>query len=818
MKIAFFDAILESHVPESLERALRARGHQVISTGKIGHGFEFVRGQAQLAMLQRNLGEILEQNPDWILVYRPASLPAPLLRRLKRSGANLAVWLSDDPVLYDLTYGPVLDDYDLVLHCGKVEVLEFYERQFGRPTGVNMPFWTDHVAFPAVWGAEPADADYLFLGNVHDEVRRDRYFDLAKLPGEVALYGQAGRDYFGISRGYLDSDAEVVGAGSRALSAINVPQFFSNHRGLKTWFPGLGELGFFEYPSRVVQYMAMGLPVFSVIPGRPRFDTFPEMYVAEDFAEVGLVLEERKSDGSLGEWSKETLRRFERHFSAESRALMLEDLFTRDDWRHCDARERTSWFTRYDPTLVDSVGASDLLAEGPADDRDVAQIQSRDSVSATIGIFGFGWTRAASRVSTLSRAAANAQMGLRRLNPSQHGRALVPDPNKVCSHALNVSSFGAALDGVDILLVAGVEAALTAAGQGFLAERGVKTVFVDDSGSTGRKRIEALCRRYDLVAFGSEETYSFAKGLGLTNVWFMPPSVDGMFLEKLVKLPDAHRALRWFHDKNHEQAAFPAAGEDLSISGQQWAELEALNLDELAEAVKCELAVISFGGNSKTPVPAETVPFVLAGSAWTAMARHTAPTAVSHLGPIAIQAKEPGELAKKLVALGDGSSFWGRDLQSRRATALESLLRAEAQLQTLTGLLQRSVTTVSSAASSPGVLSAGEPISIGALAGRAGTGALELCFSARGAALVAPDSCKVVVRSGSAVVWSSPLSMLPGKLVVTWSSHAQRDALTLELVSPEAGFVGGAASAEFSSCSRSMSMIGLQPGVHVLES
>ena len=51
MRIALFDGLLETHVPESLARALTFRGHDVLDTGKVGHGFQFESDPSRLSMI-----------------------------------------------------------------------------------------------------------------------------------------------------------------------------------------------------------------------------------------------------------------------------------------------------------------------------------------------------------------------------------------------------------------------------------------------------------------------------------------------------------------------------------------------------------------------------------------------------------------------------------------------------------------------------------------------------------------------------------------------------------------------------------------------
>lgn len=364
MRIVLFDGILERHVHESLARALRARGHEVLSTGKIGHGFRFPPPGAPLAHLERAVDEAIAFAPDWLLCLRPASLPPVLLARLRRAGVRLAAWFSDDPVLFDLSYGPVVEQYDRIAHCGGVEVLQHYERFFGRPTGINLPFWTDHQAFPAVWGTEPAESQVMFLGNVHDAVRRRRYFELASFGPGLRIHGKIGADHFGIGAGYLDSDAEIVAAGASTTWSLSIPQKFSDHRGLETWFPGLDDLGTFELPSRVIQAMAMGIPTISVVPdGRP-VEHYPEMLVVRTVHEArDIVRDDAWTSSALAEASAAVLRRFDLHFSADARVRALERFLDDDAWMSLDAHERVSWFARAADEGGAPVGSSSSAAD-----------------------------------------------------------------------------------------------------------------------------------------------------------------------------------------------------------------------------------------------------------------------------------------------------------------------------------------------------------------------------------------------------------------------------------------------------------------------
>lgn len=348
MRVVLYDGIQETHVAASLQRALLSAGHEVYSTGRFGSGYLFRDPGELRPVVGPHLDRIADFRPDLVLVFRPASAPYPVLQALRGTGAVLAAWLSDDPVLFEHSYGPVVELYDLVLHCGNEEVLRFYERRFGRPTGVNFPFWTDHVAFPAVYGQLEPETTVLFLGNVTGPVRRARYDQLAAMGHPVTIYGRVGPDPAGLGGGFLDSEAEVADAARRAQVALNIPQFFRDHRGQPTWFPGLDELGYFDLPSRVIQYAAMGLPTVSVVPGAPHSPAYPELEVRGSIQEADRWVGEVLASGRLPELSSRTLDRFDRSFSAGARVLALESLMRDDAWRSLDAADRTVWFLQFD--------------------------------------------------------------------------------------------------------------------------------------------------------------------------------------------------------------------------------------------------------------------------------------------------------------------------------------------------------------------------------------------------------------------------------------------------------------------------------------
>lgn len=654
MRIAIFDGILETHVGSSLERAFARRGHEVLNTGKIGHGFEFPSAGADLSHLQHAVTRVLDHAPDWIIVMRPASAPPRLLKRLRSQGAKVAVWLSDDPVLFHLSYGPVVESYDLVLHCGTANVLQHYEDFFGRPTGVNFPFWTDHEAFPYVWGSETAESTAIFLGNVHDQVRRKRYFSLGRMDTDVRVHGSIGTDYLGLGAGYLDSDAEVVNAGARARVAINIPQFFADHRGLPTWFPGLDQLGFFEYPSRVVQYLAMGLPVVSIIPHKHHFESLPEMHVAGDVAEADKIVAELLAD-DVEALSVASEQRFAKHFSADARVLAFEALVADDSWRRLDAGDRNLWFTQFDGREA-----------RPSEDTVTApriEVSNRWRAERVL-VLGADPHRATSRAAVTARAMA-----------------------KLGAHVVVADAAEAAGSHPELtgLVVCGANAARSVPSS---IPQSAWRIIIDDTSHTV-KDMAGFLSSFDAVGVRDAKLHAQLVNAGHGRVAFCPPAVDAHFIDLLQELDgDSAPLVRTTASLDVDAAFAPALNSDVVGSmeiAQNYEELSRLSLEELARRCRARIGLLGFSGKPADPIINDVTPFVAAAVDVVVVARVVPESLIAPYSSFALQVRERGELATKLRRLADSPSL--RDKYS--SAHLRRALDAEASLQRLVSLASR---------------------------------------------------------------------------------------------------------------------------------
>lgn len=350
MKFILFDSILERHLGESLKRALEHLGHEVVFTDLILHGHSMISSQKDIDFMWDKVKEICSEPADLFISFRPMNLLPDMLEYIRKR-MKTAIWLSDDPVLYKTCYGKVVDHYDILLHCGYADVMKFYEKQ-GHPKGFNFPFWTDHISFPVVYDPMEAEYEMIFLGNMNGQVRRKRYMELASLPFTKKVFGLLDSDPFAIHGGFIREaylhTERVSEALSKAKVGISIPQFFSEYNGLDYDFPELANLGYFQFPSRVIQYAASGLPIVAIGDNRMK-EAYPEIYVASSISELENYISRITNDYSFAlQESNKILNRFQKNFSALSRALMLVDLVKNlDMFKSKDVKQRSLLFLEY---------------------------------------------------------------------------------------------------------------------------------------------------------------------------------------------------------------------------------------------------------------------------------------------------------------------------------------------------------------------------------------------------------------------------------------------------------------------------------------
>lgn len=689
MRIAFYDGILETHVAASLERALTRRGHHVLNRGKFGHGFKFPNIGSDFSEIHAEIDEILVFDPDVVLVFRPALLPPEVIHRMKSRGIVLVAWFSDDPVLFDLSYGPVVTEYDLILHCGNEKILQYYEDFFGFPTGVNFPFWTDHESFPRLWSPTDYLSDAVFLGNVQDDVRRQRYFDLAKMQSSVRIHGNVGTDYFGLWGGFLDTEQEVASSLSKSRLAINIPQFFEDHYGLSTWFPDLDQLGFFEFPSRVIQYMAVGIPTVTLLPFEYNFETYPEMLVFHSTSEVDDYLRNVTND-ELQSLSQRIADRFDRNFSAESRAIALENILEDNSWRRLDAYERSVWFTNFvpqpkkrDEPITDTRERVQLLSG----DEDRTKPTSKTLKTAVIVNDTF---QDISYAGIVSRALEN--LG-HRVDIFEGGKAqgiLTPDPSHVFKVAPS-SGFVASLLSFDAVFFVGDEFSVTETSSKLFAANEVETFKISFSNDgVNNKRVRELSR-FQNVLYTNALTHEKLRRRGFSNAEYFPPVVDATFRAATDRQEKPRGVVRIKTTARSDESLAPAYLTDVKAVNRSstTSELSEMSLVEAAEFLDAAVTFLSVSGTRNSLDLGQIFPFVMATSQLTFVPRSNRPEIFWRWSRAVVQIRFRNEITAKSRLLAASGA-----LLQERVRAREAVLQEHSAEDLLAGFISEGVSPV----------------------------------------------------------------------------------------------------------------------------
>lgn len=334
MKIILFDSILERHLVESLERALIYLGCEVLNTNLLVHSHEMIKKNADKKIIWDALEKAIEFKADLLIAFRPMNLTNEMLIYLRKH-MKIAVWLSDDPVLYKVCYEKIAKNYDILLHCGSEKIIEFYHNK-GFTHGVNFPFWTDHHAFPNIYNPEKSEVDVVFLGNMHGQVRRKRYLEFASLPYSKKVYGLLDSDPCGIHGGFIHEAYHhcdlVSNILSKAKVGLSIPQFFKEYKGLHYDFKELSSLGYFQIPSRVIQYVASGLPCISIGENDMK-NIFPELEIKSSLLELKPYINNITSSLEYAkEQSNLVLERFRCNYSSLARANFLLEIIKNEQY------------------------------------------------------------------------------------------------------------------------------------------------------------------------------------------------------------------------------------------------------------------------------------------------------------------------------------------------------------------------------------------------------------------------------------------------------------------------------------------------------
>lgn len=370
MRICLVDTLLETHLVESLGRALSEAGNDVRSTGRLWQGWRAPAEAEDVTRLAVAVDEMVAWRPDVVVAIRPSALSEASIDRLRAAGALLVAWFSDDPVLFKVQSRALAPLYDLTLHTADPATLELYEEQVG-VRGWNFPFWSDEVATPPRYGSVERRTQLVFIGNTHTRVKRWRYDWIAALPISVEILGRVAHDDAGIHRGFVEDPAELAAAAAGSDWALNISQRFSDYRGTELDFPELAALGEFSLPSRVVQTAAAGIPTVSYVasPAAAAWsgEIFPPVRTVAGPADL-VTLVESTSPGELESISVATLDWFRQHYHARRRAAFLLWLLSaRAARRSWSSHARATAFLTFDEPRWKSISRVIRRPRSPAE-------------------------------------------------------------------------------------------------------------------------------------------------------------------------------------------------------------------------------------------------------------------------------------------------------------------------------------------------------------------------------------------------------------------------------------------------------------------
>jgi hypothetical protein len=333
MHFSIFDQILETHVCTSLVKSLAKIGHQVTATGKVWAGHRFPTEAADITRIDIAVEQAIAAKPDVLFNFRASSLLPQHIARFRDAGIRTMVWQPDDPVLYAMCYSHVMDLYDDVFLCASRRVIDFY-RYRGHKPAINLPFWIDTERYAYSWH-QPKQGDAVFLGNGAGKARQGRYESLCDLTDDIALYGRFDGDPRGKVRAYL-TEEEVIHTIGRYRLSINLAQSFDAYADTGYEFPGLGLLGHFFLPSRVVQYAALGVPTLTIQAGDYDPMHYPPGLRARDYVQAhSLISTALASPERLAMLSEAARQYAVSHLDADRRAQLL-DAVCRDHVRAQD--------------------------------------------------------------------------------------------------------------------------------------------------------------------------------------------------------------------------------------------------------------------------------------------------------------------------------------------------------------------------------------------------------------------------------------------------------------------------------------------------
>ncbi|MFP3919355.1 hypothetical protein U5N28_16260, partial [Lysinibacillus telephonicus] len=239
MNWLIYGDIMENHVVESLVEEFENIGEIVYRLPSLRRDHT-ISYDIENDVFERIQKFIEDKHIDALFNFRAAELTPKTVEMIKSKGIKTFVWFPDDPLLFEICYKHIANNYDVTLHCGAKDVLEFYERKLG-VKGVLFPFWTNDSHFNYSYNPYEADIEVGFLGNCVGKAKADRYDVLAKIPYNTKIFGNLEKgqeDYAKIHAGVIQDFKDIPKTIQRFKIGINFAQKFTNLQDTKYYFDG----------------------------------------------------------------------------------------------------------------------------------------------------------------------------------------------------------------------------------------------------------------------------------------------------------------------------------------------------------------------------------------------------------------------------------------------------------------------------------------------------------------------------------------------------------------------------------------------------
>ncbi|AZL11798.1 hypothetical protein CXR25_02435 [Brevibacterium aurantiacum] len=422
-------------------------------------------------------------------------------------------WFSDDPVYFSGVYSDCAPNYDIVLHTGGPGNLQVYRDELGLSNGIEFPFWTDQIEHPRVDMPSDPLYDFLFLGNMHDAARVDRVSYLAGLGDSVAIFGKTAPEEKLIkSLGFLNTQEEFAAVARLSKFSLTFSQQMATYAGSEYESVATRQVAEFPVPSRIVQSMAMGMPVVSRDWTKYSRILLPNLVCAGSAMDA-LALSSESSVAERAQIANANSSWQKSHYSARSRALFLLDLINDTNWSRWTIEDRATAFldSRFD-------GGFDADAKIGSSSQTVAKQTGPHEWNLKVALVGTGWTLPDTLLSRIKEMLLEAGAAVIDINPYDASLPVVPDYQNHYIKIFDLESLGLTIS-PDLVVIVGD-------GYGVRVDDSTKVFGLIDNSVRVSRRLTRKAEDFSAIGVSHLPVLETLHEMGYRNVHLFPGAVS----------------------------------------------------------------------------------------------------------------------------------------------------------------------------------------------------------------------------------------------------------------------------------------------------